>query len=262
MRQRPRKECRLCRNTALLCDSHLMPAAVYRTLRSKKAKNPNPMTFGAGFAYQSSDQFKDYLLCEECEARIRVGGEDWVLANSLRAGAFPLLDTLRTAQPEWNDRDIRIYSFARIPEIDCSALIYFAASVFWRAAAHTWRTKRQSVHIDLGPYEEPFRSFLLDQTQFPQTAALALVVLERAGEYAINPLSRNDDGYHEHQFTIPGMAFTLYVGGRLREELVLMNLAPAPQRYAFVYPRAEDMQIARLAGIYLQQRDRQMRERR
>ena len=238
-----------------------MPAAVYRTLRSRKAKNPNPMTFGAEFAYQSSDQFKDYLLCEECEARIRAGGEDWVLANSPWAGAFPLLDMLRTAQPEWNDRDIRIYSFAGIPEIDCTALIYFAASVFWRAGAHTWRTKRRSVHIDLGPYEERFRPFLLGQAQFPQTAALALVVLEGGGAYAINPLSRNDDGYHEHQFTIPGMTFTLYVGGRLREELVLMNLAPARQRYAFIYPRAEDMRIARLAEFYLQQRERQMRER-
>jgi hypothetical protein len=175
-----------------------------------------------------------------------------VLANSARAVAFPLLDTLRTAQPEWNDRDIGIYSFARIPEIDCTALIYFAASVFWRAAAHTWRTKRRSVHIDLGPWEVPFRSFLPGQAQFPQTAALALVVLEGGGAYAINPLSPNDDGCHEHQFTIPGMAFTLYVGGRLREELILMNLAPARQRYAFIYPRAEDVQIARLAGIYLQ----------
>jgi hypothetical protein len=239
-----------------------MPAAVYRTLRSRTARNPNPLTFGRGFAFQSSTPFKDFLLCDGCETRLRENGEDWVLANCLLpGGCFPLLGTLRNAQPEWHDNDIRIYSCARIPEINSDSLIYFAASVFWRAGAHTWRMGCRSVHIDLGRYEEDLRTYLLGLVPFPGNAAIEMVLLERASEYAINPLSRNDQGHHEHQFTIPGLSFILYLGGRIPQEAMTLNLAPSPQRYAFIYPRAEDMQIARLARLYQEERRRQMRER-
>ena len=209
------------------------------------------MTFGRGFAFQSSTPFKDYLLCDECEARLEENGERWVLANCLLpGGCFPLLETLRRAQPEWQDNDIRIYSCARIPQINSDSLIYFAASVFWRGGAHTWLMGRQSVHIDLGKYEEDLRTYLLGQAPFPQNAAFEMVVLERGGEYAINPLSRNDQGHHEHRFTIPGLTFILYLGGRIQQEAMTLNLAPVPQRYVFIYPQAEDIQIAQLVGLY------------
>jgi hypothetical protein len=236
-----------------------MPAAVYRTLRSRRVgSKPDPMTFGRGFAYQSSEQFVDYLLCEACEDRIRRRGEDWVLANCLRpGGAFPILEILRAAHPTWQDEDIRTYSAARITEIDSDSLIYFATSVFWRAAAHTWRIRRRSVHIDLGPYEADFRAFLLGQVQFPQNAAIVVAVLERGGEFAVSPWSRNDQGYHDHNFTIPGLTFMLYLGGRVPQECLEMSLAPSPERHIFIYPRAENIHIAHLAGLYRRERRRQ-----
>lgn len=234
-----------------------MPAAVYRMLRSRTARNPNPLTFGRGFAVQSSTPFKDFLLCDGCETRLRANGEDWVLANCLLPGGrFPLLGTLRNAQPELHDSDIRIYCCARISEINSDSLIYFATSVFWRAGAHTWRMGPRSVHIDLGRYEEDLRMYLLGLVPFPGNAAIEMMLLESGGEYAINPLSRNDQGHHEHQFTIPGLSFILYLGGRIPPEAMTLNLAPSPQRYALIYPRAEDMQIDRLAGLYRDERRR------
>ena len=220
-------------------------------------EEPQPDDFRRGFAFQSSAPFKDFLLCEQCEKRFQENGEDWVLANCLlSSGCFPLLQMLRNAPPEWRDNDVTIYSCARIHEINSESLIYFAASVFWRAGAHTWRMGRQSVHIDLGRYEEDVQEYLLGRAPFPRNAAIEVLVLERAGEYAINPLRRNCDGYHVHQFTIPGLSFILYLGGRIPTEAMALNLAPSPQRCALIYPRGGDMQIARVAGLYLEQRRR------
>jgi hypothetical protein len=46
-------------------------------LRSRAARNPNPMTFGRGFAYRLSEQFVDYLQPRGSPptARVKVKGE-------------------------------------------------------------------------------------------------------------------------------------------------------------------------------------------
>jgi len=67
-----------------LCNSHLIPASMYKTLRAPGKSNPNPTVFGDGYSYTTSKQVSDYLLCEECEQRFRSLGEDWVMANCFR----------------------------------------------------------------------------------------------------------------------------------------------------------------------------------
>ena len=195
MSRRPTRECRLCLNVRSLCKSHFLPKAIYRTLRSSTSPNPNPVLFGAGFGYQTSDQAQAYLLCEECESRFRKGGEDWVLANCLRPGGkFPLRDILCNATPVWEDPEIRLYSCKNVPSIAPNSITYFALSVFWRAAVHHWTIGGRPVSIELGPYREPLRTFLLGAAAFPRSTSLSVLVWARNAELMLNPHSGNGEG--------------------------------------------------------------------
>jgi hypothetical protein len=96
MSKRPLRRCSLYLQDRLLCKSHLLPKAMYKTLRSKTdIQNPNPILIGGGVPHRTSEQAQDYLLCEECEDRFRRLGENWVLANCYRGGGtFRLRDAL------------------------------------------------------------------------------------------------------------------------------------------------------------------------
>ena len=256
MSRRPNRECRLCLSIRPLCKSHFLPKAIYRTLRSSTSANPNPVVFGAGFGYQTSDQAQAYLLCEECESRFRKGGEDWVLANCLRSGGkFPLRDVLYNATPVWEDSEIRLYSCKNAPSIDPNSITYFRLSVFWRAAVYNWTIGGRPVSIELGPYREPLRAFLLGAAAFPRSTSLSVFVWAQNAELMLNPHSGNADGYHYHEFTIPGMAFMLFVGGRLQTEHLSTGLAPAQEQYIVIYPKAEELHLGQLKELYERRRD-------
>jgi len=227
---------------------------MYRTLRSViQTQNRNPLAFGYGFAYTTSNQTSDYLLCEECEGRLSRNGENWVLRYCYRRrGLFPLGNTLQQIPPAYADNDILIYSAASIPEIDSAAITYFGMSVFWRAAAHRWRLGDRRIGINLGPYAEPIRTYLLGQSVFPNSAALCVLVgiEDRMIEWAMNPVSHNENGFHSHTFTIPGMTFMLNVGGRLPSEFIEGSFAPSAQRLIAIFPEAERRQLAEIGRAY------------
>jgi hypothetical protein len=250
---RPFGRCRLCLRDAMLCSSHLLPKAMYKTLRSRTARNPNPLLIGYRVLRQTSLQLKTYLLCDECEQRFQARGERWVLANCYRAGGvFALRNILERFAPLSNDPQIRVYSAASIREIDSESLIYFALSVLWRAAVHEWRIGGLRVNISLGPYEEKIRRFLMDESGFPEQASLQVLVgiESRMSEIAFNPVSGNDDGFHHHKFGIPGITFLFFVGGRLPRDYVSASFAPAPEHYLSIYPTAEQRQLSELYRLF------------
>jgi len=254
MPQQPFRQCRLCLQDRPLCNSHLLPKAMYRTLRSVlQAQNRNPLAFGYDFAYTTSNQTSDYLLCEECEGRFSRSGERWVLRHCYRRrGVFPLRTTLQQTVPAYADNDILIYAAAAIPELDTVAITYFGMSIFWRAAVHSWRLRDRRIGINLGPYAEPMRTFLLGESEFPDQTALSVLVgiEDRMIEWAMNPISHNEDGFHSHTFTIPGMTFMLNVGGRLPAEFIEASFAPSAQRLIAIFPEAERRQLTEIGRAY------------
>ena len=166
-------ECRLCGRETVLCDSHLVPAGAFRALRATELANPNPVILGAENAYTSSKQVSDYLLCDECESRLRRDGEDWVLAHIYRPdGTFPFREKLVACNPELNREGFTVYKGIEVSGLNCPALVYFGMSVFWRAAAHNWPWQGGYVNIDVGPYREALRLFLMGEAGFPDNMAL------------------------------------------------------------------------------------------
>ena len=252
MRNRPLARCRLCLNERLLCDSHLIPKATFKALRDPMDRNPNPVLIGDSIAYKSSKQVSDYLLCECCEERFRTRGENWVLANCYHPdGTFPLRSVLFSTSPNWNLDGTLIYKTSAIPELDGTKLVYFAMSVFWRAGAHWWPWEGERVNLQLGPYLEPIRLFLLDQESFPDQMALAARIsgLKKVLELTQLPQARNRQGYYLHSFTIPGLAFFLSVGSRLPSNFLKISTAPAPEQFVAFCPNAELDEMMDLADV-------------
>lgn len=218
--------CGLCRRTnAKLQRSHLYPAAVYKQLRDTTAKTgPNPVFITHAKAVATSKQATSYFLCSECEHRFSVGGERYVLAQCLRLdGQFKLRELLEAASPlgeavsQTSGSPVKIYDAQHLLGSAIDQYLYFAASIFWRASAHSWKIEGKSIDkISLGPYEEDFRRYLLSEAPFPQNARLWVMVASERDDLTINtvvgPCTVNMGRSHRHKFWIGGIGFVLFLG--------------------------------------------------
>lgn len=209
--------CGLCREPKELQRSHYLAAGFYKRMRGDETQR-DPILLGDARALPSSKQVRDHLLCADCESRFSTRGEAWVLANcSQPDGVFPLRDALRGLAPVGATASVKAFAGTAI---GVEQLAYFAVSVFWRGAAHDWPPlvgKQRPPRLDLGPYEERFRQFLLDEGPFGEGAALLIFVSAlRAGvqsnigsfpqRYSRTPR------YREYRFFVPGLTFQLFTG--------------------------------------------------
>lgn len=133
---------------------------------------------GQSRAQSTSDQANAYVLCAECEKRFDSQGENWTLARCYQTDKkFPLRDMLIKATPVSSTRGAP-YLADSVPGLIMSQLVYFAASVFWRGSIHDWKLgKSDLLPIQLGPYEQEFRAYLLG-LPFPIKAALIINVFK------------------------------------------------------------------------------------
>ncbi len=225
--------CRLCRGVDYLCSSHLMPAALFRLLRSRTVTPRDPLVISARSTFQTSRQVSEHLLCVDCEDRLRRGGENWVLRHCYRGGGRFLLREQVVRSRLLDDGPVgRIYSSKSNPNIDSGALTFFAASIFWRAAAHAWQIpgRMRGSLIDLGPYQESLGKYLLGQEPFPGSAAMWVWIslYDKPSRAVTTPDSSRICNCHAHTFDIPGIRFSLFVGRTLPQFVRLMCVAGGP----------------------------------
>jgi hypothetical protein len=205
----------------VLRDSHLLPAALYKLARdSKGGGSPDPIVVGGGRSVVTSLQVSQPLLCDGCEQRFG-RGESWIMKHCARGDHFKLRETMMMGPALPLIRDsVHAYNLdTSFPEA-ASYLEYFAASVFWRSGATQWRHGARIVgSIDLGPYGERLRCFLLGEEPFPLEAALSVFVdsQQPPDVSMIFPCSGRTGLAHRHIFAIPGLRFVLFVGRVLPE---------------------------------------------
>ena len=210
-------QCRLClQDSVNLQNSHFLPAGIYRILRDKSEKNPNPWLITSQNALQTSQQMTAPLLCSDCEQRLSKNGERWVLRNCLkRNGSFPLAKILTSRIPDVpsSTSPTKLYFASNIPEINVSAIAYFAASVFWRGSIHHWNTDG-TIPVSLGRFQEKFRHYLLGTAAFPDNCRLSVVVRERCtiDRLASPPSGGTIGNFQIYRFPMPGLAFGIAIG--------------------------------------------------
>ncbi len=122
--------------------------------------------------------------------------EKWTLANSWQAdGTFPLRAAIQAQSPSFSKPGFAIYDTVDLAGVDHDKLVYFGASIFWRASIKDWHLVEPGPKLSLGPYEEEFRWFLLAKADFPADAALVLSISAeedvRASSMAIFPYYKN-----------------------------------------------------------------------
>ncbi len=127
------------------------------------------------------------------------------------------------------------YSSVKIPEINIDALVYFAVSMFWRGSAHTWRNVSGYMEgIELGPFEEPIRRFLVGD-KFPADTVILVTVWPTKDVLpaAYTPRRGRAPGYHCFNFVIPGLEFKLLTGRLIPAELRAVCSYGSPERIIF-----------------------------
>jgi hypothetical protein len=204
-------ECRLCLEQRELQFSHLLPKALYRLVgRASNALHPDTVQISLNERKKSSEQARRHILCFDCEQRFNRNGEKWVLQHCYRGrGVFPLREDLRKRAPLGPISEVEAYS-ASVEEV--AILAYFSLSVVWRASLCDWPARGRTYEsIDLGPYQEQIRKYLLGKSQIPPNIEL-IVTLSQLGipVLAFNlPVSYRVDGIRCYSFHIPGISFVI-----------------------------------------------------
>jgi hypothetical protein len=246
----PLGTCGLCLKHKELQNSHLLPAALYEHLKTHLLgrANDNPVLVTNERAFTSSRQVSSHFLCADCELRLSFNGENYVLTQSAkRDGSFNLRDALQTVSPlnDYKKDGFALYDVQGLLGAKVGQYLYFAASVFWRASAHTWEIGGAQVgKISLGDkYQEQFRLYLLGQSTFPQNArAYVHVASERQvpPTVATVPTTVRIGDAHRHKFAIPGVIFTLFLGSKVATTLDTHALNGNKQQIMYLCPLERD----------------------
>jgi hypothetical protein len=174
-----------------------------------------------------------HLLCQQCEIRFQQGGEDWTLAGRYRSdGTFQLRDLLLKSTPSNSKGETSVYEATSIPALDVDRLVYFAASILWRAGASAWTTKfADAPKIDLPPpLLTELADYLLGRRAFPASVFLVVSVASEAQpiRMLLAPLKTQECPFIRYEAHIPGLMFEWFINGQ--PELDTWSLNNPPKR--------------------------------
>lgn len=251
----PIGECRLCKETRELLNSHFIPAAFYKTAKKSDPSGEHPVVVTKNVLMQTSKQATAPLLCAECEDRFNKFGEKWTLANSWQAdGSFPLRTAVQSKPPSYSKPGFTIYDTAGVAGIDQEQLVYFGASICWRATINEWHLVEPGPKLDLGPYEKELQLFLLGKADFPANATIVLSISAetdvRASAMAIFPYYKNHNkDCRQYNFTMNGLTFDLFVGKSLPPAYRAMCLWRSRNRPVFFAVSMDSQVVHEFGGM-------------
>jgi hypothetical protein len=205
----------MCLETKNVVSSHLIPARVYDYLHGP---GTHPIAMSSQIVMATDRELRWPLLCVDCEDRLNKGGEMWLLPLfATYEGLFPFYDLLTKCKPDSVAPEGIGYCASRNPAIEVDKMIHFAMGIFFKAAVHSWKGKTKEPMIELGPYAESVRTFLMDERGFPQRMTLNVGVLPPPVK-AISccyPYRGSNTACHNYLFYICGIEFALGVGNQI-----------------------------------------------
>lgn len=242
-------QCRLCLKEGMLQDSHFIPQAAYRLMRSK-GKNPHPVVAQKEQATRTSAQMRAHVFCRDCEQRFHKNGEDTFFRYCYRGpGRFKLLQTIRATAPVLEDARVAVH----IPSPPNCAVLeeigYFGVSVLWKSACYAWNNGSGHLpSIPLGPYQEQLRRFLLGEEPFPASASLVIEVSDENNRLIRafgTPGTIKKETNHVHFIHVCGIRFNLMLGKRMPPQLKQLCAFKPPPKIALI-SKNEESDMAKL----------------
>jgi len=223
--------CALCNCSAKLIDSHFLPAALYQEMNDPTGPIKHMIVVTPKGTFQSGEQFHMHLLCQTCEERFQTNGENWTLATRYRSdGTFPLRDLLRQSQPSNSTAETSVYEATSIAALEVDRLVYFAASILWRAGITAWTTKfADAPKIDLPPpLSTELKDYLLGRRAFPASIFLVVSVASEAQpmRMLLVPWKVQECPFIKYEAHIPGLMFEWFINGQSKLDTWSLNNPP------------------------------------
>jgi hypothetical protein len=212
---------------------------------------------------QSSAQAKQYLLCHECEQRLNHNGEKWVSANCYHTqrNMFRLRQLLAAATPILSGPQGGAYDASQVEKIRIDKLVYFGASVVWRASLRSWRIQKYVY----GPNElgakiqEELRLYLLGEGPFPSDAVSCVYISTLATpqlSIGFPEALPEENSNLLYRFYIPGLWFFLLVGENLTEDNRKMCILRSPFHPLCLYVGADALAHSIAYRLYMHDKHR------
>jgi hypothetical protein len=236
--------CKLCLETKELCDSHFLPKGIYR--RYRKQQHGDPIVMTPKLILSTSKQVRDYVLCLDCEALFSAR-ERYMLPLMAGDKGFPMLEKFYD-KPFQRAGPFLRFSGSQVG-IDTEKLAYFAVSMIWRGAVHSWATidGQRTGDLDV-PNVEAMRRYLLEQTPLPpDTYVFILVCADRLSQLQVQGPFLVGGPENDNRFEMLMSGILLQVGvGRPAGERDLICAVHTPDHALFYGDHSENsLQFAR-----------------
>lgn len=133
---------------------------------------------------------------------------------------FPLYDLLVQLPVVLAEDEEVLYYLPDNSVIDFEKLTHFGMGIFWKAAVHSWRRNRIDPLIDLGPYANSIRRWLLREEGFPEHVQLWVTVSRpEHAQIVLNPPTRTSrEGWTTYLCHTLGLMYQLNVGNGMDRE--------------------------------------------
>jgi hypothetical protein len=201
--------CKMCLQEKNLVSSHLIPRKVYEYC-NREGHNPIVLT---GDVLMASDrQWQHPLLCINCEDVLNDGGEDWCVTKlATYEKTFPLYNLVSQNPPVYSIDETNIFYVRNLPNVKVNEIVHFGMGMFFKAAVHSWAKDRVEPRINLEPYTEMLRLWLLGKGKFPSDMYLVVQIAppDRAQIGLFPPYEAEDHAFYVY---VPGLLFMLNVG--------------------------------------------------
>ena len=207
----------MCHKDKKLMSSHLLPASTYRKITKYEGEPSKILLIANHTAVYSDTQIQKPLLCHDCEELLNISGEKQICMDLAKSKTdFPLRLWFR------NEKKEIIFANPDRNEHNASQYLYFALSVFWRAAITTWM-KGYSFSGGLLGAEERVRQYLLTKdTASVFDIHLAVLINNNP---RLNPQSclpqPNENDKNNIFFVVPGIIFFAFLNNSFPEAEVL-----------------------------------------
>jgi hypothetical protein len=194
--------CALCLTTARLCNSHIIPEFMFSSIYDEKHRFHTLTIRKEGRNRMEQKGIRQPLLCQSCESRFSKL-EDY--ASDVFRGSSNVKSQLLPNS-----------SVSLVTGFDYSRFKLFQLSILWRASVATSSFFKE---VDLGPHEEPIRSFLLSGNPGPSNRYACLMwrlLLDDdvANGFMMPPTKHKTNGRIHYTFVFGGFLWNFHVSNQ------------------------------------------------
>jgi hypothetical protein len=194
--------CRLCHQPRELCESHIIPEFLYKTLYDKE-KHQFAQVSGSPKVRKWQKGFKEKLLCRVCEEKLNKW--ETYAAQVLFGGVEIGLEKMQDA--------------VIVRDVDYPKFKLFQLSVIWRAGVSRLL---QFSNVKLGPHEEKLRSLIeKDDPGAPVDYGCLIIITPSYFDLTSRMMMLAQEtrfgGHRCYMFLMAGLTWVFFVSSHMRQ---------------------------------------------